>query len=95
MQNYNGPPNVGIRLMSKMGYGVAGMRLHCLIAAAAPSPISLHQVIAVSRYMPDWVVLPFNTQPVKQAQDCITVFCTTVTDYYVLFDGTVKAMLTR
>lgn len=38
MQNYNGPPNVGIRLMSKMGYGVAGMRLHCLIAAAAPFP---------------------------------------------------------
>lgn len=24
MQNYNGPPNVGVRLMSKMGYGVAG-----------------------------------------------------------------------
>ena len=24
MQNYNGQPNVGIKLMSKMGYGVAG-----------------------------------------------------------------------
>ena len=24
MQNYHGPPNVGIKLMSKMGYGVAG-----------------------------------------------------------------------
>lgn len=28
MQNYKGPPNVGVRLMSKMGYGVAGA---CLI----------------------------------------------------------------
>lgn len=27
MQNYHGPPNVGIRLMSKMGYGIAGMHL--------------------------------------------------------------------
>lgn len=27
MQNYHGPPNVGIKLMSKMGYGVAGE--HC------------------------------------------------------------------
>ena len=24
MQNYSGQPNVGIRLMSKMGYGIAG-----------------------------------------------------------------------
>ena len=27
MQNYNGQPNVGIKLMSKMGYGVAGKTL--------------------------------------------------------------------
>ena len=36
MQNYHGPPNVGIRLMSKMGYGVAGA-LACLQQCMQPA----------------------------------------------------------
>ena len=40
MQNYNGPPNVGIRLMSKMGYGVAGMR-HTLGLGFSSIPATL------------------------------------------------------
>ena len=53
MQNYNGPPNAGIRLMSKMGYGVAGRRLQCLIMAPATLwSVSLHAVIAMSKRIP-------------------------------------------
>ncbi|KAL3155440.1 hypothetical protein ABBQ38_010996 [Trebouxia sp. C0009 RCD-2024] len=41
MQNYNGPPNVGVRLMSKMGYGVAGLGAKGQGIAAPVQPVSL------------------------------------------------------
>ncbi|DBB00253.1 TPA: hypothetical protein ACH3X1_014082 [Trebouxia sp. C0004] len=54
MQNYNGQPNVGIKLMSKMGYGVAGTGLGAKgQGIAAPvQPVSLDGSSGLGFQMP-------------------------------------------
>lgn len=86
MQNYNGPPNVGIRLMSKMGYGVAGRRLHCLIMAPAILWLQCQSTcsdchIQTHAYQPEICSLLTSHQWSRPRS--MSVFSTTVTDNYM------------